>query len=364
MSAKHTLGTLVIAFFETYLGAEQDLAGNTIASYSTCVKLLIPFCCDRLKKKIDALAMEDIDAQLILQFLDYLEDQRENLPQTRNTRLAAIHTFFRFLALQDPTMIETCNRICAIKPKKTPHRIQPSLTCQQVDAFLSVVQRESLWGLRDHALLLFLHNTGARVSEVANLQVGDLRLEAPFHVSLIGKGNKQRIIPIWKETAQAIRRYLDLRNRDYDQQIVFLNTKGRPISRFGIGHIVTKYHLLAQQKCPSLKEVNVTPHTFRHTAALHFIQSNVDIATVKDWLGHADINTTQLYFSISLEMKEKALQARQLPQIASVLESETPRWQDTSVLEYLDNLASQANSNASYSPKPSANPCWRHPNPA
>ncbi len=351
MAKKGSLGKLVAAFFEQYLSHELGCSGNTIASYSACIKLLLQFCCQHLNRSIDRLTIKEIDAQTILAFLDHLETQRENLPQTRNARLACIHTFFRFVALQEPAMLEVCRRICAIKPKKVSHRALPSLTCQQVDAILEAVEPNDLWGLRDHALLLLLYNTGARVSEIVHLKIDDLRLEAPSQVLLTGKGNKQRSVLLWQETAQAIKRYLDFRNQHYDQRALIINTRGLPISRFGIGHIVRKYHQLAERKCPSLREIKVTPHSFRHACALHNIEAGNAITDVQAQLGHASIATTQVYLTISLEMKKKALAVFAPPRHASSSGSVPLRWCKPGILDYLDKLCHPAGAGTQARPR-------------
>ena len=337
MAKKGTLGRFVEAFFVKHLSQERGCSGNTIGSYATCLALLFKFCCKHLKKSIDRLVLGDIDADLVLAFLNHLEIERENKPQTRNVRLACIHTFFRFVALEDATMLKVCQRICAIKPKRVADRVRSALTHEQMDAILAAVEPNNLWGFRDHALLLLLYNTGARVSEIVDLEIDDLRLEAPYLVSLTGKGNKQRYVLLWEETVVSIKRYLDARNRRYDQIKLILNTKGRPISRFGIGHIVEKYHQLAQPKCPSLREINVTPHTLRHTYALHNAEAGNAITDIRDNLGHTCTETTRIYFKMSMKMKQKALDAVAPPPHASSRDF-FPLRDKPDILDLLDTL--------------------------
>lgn len=335
-----TFGTLIVNFFRHYLANQNGYSKNTIASYSDCIRLLINYACETLGVSFDKLSIEAITDTLVLDFLDYLETERNNAPRTRNQRLMAIKTFFRFLALQDPELTETCDRICAIKAKRTEHNVIDSLELFEVQAFLEVPDTSTIWGARDSALLLLLYNTGARVQELADLKVKDLRLDAPLQVTITGKGKKQRIVPLWDETADAIRHYLALREaKGIESDKLLLNTRRENISRFGINHIIDKYRKLAQKKCPSLASKKITPHTFRHTTALHLIQSGVDITVVAEWLGHVDIKTTHLYANINIEMKRKALEKCKAPNVDKSMKSKIePQWQDPDILNYLDNI--------------------------
>jgi integrase/recombinase XerD len=337
-STCHTLGRLLVAFFEDYLVGQRGHSTNTIASYSTCIQLLLEFCTQQLHKTHDALVLEDIDVATVLAFLNHLENVRENLPQTRNTRLAAIQTFFRFLASKDPTLLDVCQRICAIKPKKVPHQIQTTLSNEEVTAFLTVCAPSSKGNLRDLALIYLLYNTGARVQELADLKLSDLRLEAPFQVTLTGKGSKQRMVPIWPQTVSALKAYLDTRGDVKPSDFLYINQRAKPISRFGIRYLVRKYKLLAQDLCPTLCEKTVSPHTFRHAAALHMIQSHIDITMVQKWLGHANLNTTNLYVDLDMDMKQEALKVWDPPQQTEVRAS----WKQPKMVQYLKDLTRQA----------------------
>ena len=198
-------------------------------------------------------------------------------------------------------------------------------------------------GTRDKALLALLYNTGARVQEAIDLNVSDVNMENPKQVVLTGKGKKQRIIPLYPETIEAIKAYLDFRkNAGFQSDTLFLNAKGERISRFGIAYLIREYLAKAARKCPSLANKNVTPHTFRHTIALHLIQSGVDITVVKEWLGHASIKTTSLYVEINIEMKRKALQACPPPTMSSQKTAKTPVWHTAPVLAFLQQLSSKA----------------------
>lgn len=338
----NTLGTLIVSFFRNYLANQKGYSANTIASYSDSIRLLLSYSCQRHGVSFDKMNLESITEELILDFLDHLEQERENAPTTRNQRLGAIKTFFRFLALQEPTATAVCERVCAISVKKTEHKVIGTLDDNETKAILNAAQSnaETLTGARDQALLLMLYNTGARVQELVDANAADVRLEAPGQVCLTGKGKKQRVVPLYEETTKAIRHYFALRKAaGIELDALFVNARGKRITRFGIGHIVSLYAGLAGKSCPSIEKVNVTPHTFRHTIALHLIQSGVDISVVKEWLGHADIKTTSLYFDINIEMKRKALEACPPPVASLTPEAQTPRWHNPAVLAFLESLS-------------------------
>ena len=236
-----------------------------------------------------------------------------------------------------------CQRVCNISKKKTAHKIIESLENDEVKALLSEPDTNKLNGIRDRALLALLYNTGARVQEAIDLDVSDLNMKNPQQVVLSGKGKKQRIIPLYPETIEAIKAYLDFRkNAGFQSNTLFLNAKGERISRFGIAYLIREYVEKAAQKCPSLANKKVTPHTFRHTIALHLIQSGVDITVVKEWLGHASIRTTSLYVEINIQMKRKALKACPPPTISSETIEETPRWHSAPILAFLQKLSRKA----------------------
>ena len=338
-----TLGLLIVSFFRNYLANQKGYGPNTIASYSDCIKLLLSYACESLNVSFDELSLERITDQLILNFLDHLEHERSNVSKTRNVRLGAIKTFFRFLALQEPTAGAMCERVCAISAKKTEHRVIIPLDNDEVKAILATAISPTVLGTRDKALLILLYNTGARVQELVDLDVSDLRMEKPLQVLLTGKGRKQRIVPLYEETVTAIRHSLKLRGQaGVKHEALFLNSRNRRITRFGISHVVSKYADLAARTCPSLEGKNVTPHTYRHTTALHLIQSGVDISVVKEWLGHRDIKTTSLYVDIDIEMKRRALEAYPPPSAPKTDEPDKPLWHDPGLLPFLQGLSRRA----------------------
>jgi site-specific recombinase XerD len=335
----NTMGTLIMKFFHVYLANERGLSAHTIHSYSDCVRLLLSFAGERLGLSVDKLSFDGISDSLILDFLDHLEAKRENAPATRNQRLAAIKTFFRFLAHHEPTLLATCERVCAIRAKNAPHKVMETMNNAEVQAIFDGLTADTVHDARDRALLSLLYNTGARVQEVVDLHIGDLRMDAPYHVKLTGKGRKERFVPLHKETVDDLRRHLNMRTEDgITSQALFLNDKHARLTRFGVSHIVKTRTHDAVARAPSLAGRKITPHTFRHTTALHMIQANVGIEVVCVMLGHASSRTTSLYVEIDLEMKRKALEAFP-PPASPEATAETPNWRNPGILKFLHDLS-------------------------
>jgi len=335
----HPIARFVEGFFHNDLAAQKGLSSNTILSYKDALKLFLHFCSQELHRPVDKLVLEDFEEKLVVQFLNDLETSRWNSIRTRNSRLAALHGFFRYVARQEPPLMARCQRICAIPLKRSEHKAIEYLEDAELRALLDGIDQNARSGLRDYALLLFLYNTGARVQEAVDLKIDDLRLESPFQVKLTGKGRKERVCPLWPETVAALKNYLNQRAPDVSKvPAVFINARGEPITRFGIRHIVGRSTAKAKEPCPSLKSKKVSPHTLRHTTAMHLLQSGNDITVVKDWLGHADVQTTHGYVEIDLKMKRKALEACKAP------EAETPpkrraNWRKPGILQWLDDLS-------------------------
>ena len=331
---------LVTTFFTSYLASEQGLSPNTIASYSDCMKLLVGYLCKRFNIETEALEIQTISSELVLDFLESLEGDRHNSPATRNQRLAAIKTFFHFLARNVPELMHQNERIQAIKFKATDHLPPPSLTVEEVAAILAVPDPTTLLGARDNALLQIMYNTGGRVQEIADLTVADLHFDSPANVKLTGKGKKTRVIPLWQETVECVQHYIALKEEaGIKSGHLFLNIKAEPITRFGIGRRLEKLVEATSKKCPSLCNRCVTPHVIRHTTALHLIEAGNDIAVVKDWLGHADIKTTILYVEVSIERKRKALE--KLPPPDGGAPSEAPKWKQPDIMKFLNKCSNK-----------------------
>ena len=313
------------------------LSTNTILTYRDAIKLLFCFAADHLKKTVDKLDVEDIDDKIILSFLDYIENKRGCSARTRNARLAAICTFFNFIGREEPSLLMQCQKIRSIPQKRTVHKTIDYLDEHELKAVMNSVNPNSYTGIRDKALLLLLFNTGARVQEIVDLKINDLRLDSSGQVKLMGKGKKQRACPLWPDTIDAINDYIELRKpKEPGNEDLLLNANGNTITRFGIRHITKKYANIAAIQCASISNKKIGPHTFRHSTAMHLIKAGNDINMVSYWLGHADINTTHIYVEIDMDMKRRMLENCYLPETKK---SKPRKWQKPSILKWLDDLS-------------------------
>ena len=304
MSRKTPLGPWVRRFLLEHLIAERNLARNTQVSYRDTLVLLLPFLGRTKKAPVDRLMVEDLTATLVRRFLDYLEKNRDCSVTTRNQRLGAIHSLAKFIATHSPEHVSWCTAIRNVPFKKTAKPVIPYLDKQEINAVLKAPDRKSEQGERDYALLLFLYNTGARVDEAARLAIGDVTWGRSAAVRLVGNGNKTRLCPLWSKTADVLKRLVGARA---PQERVFLNRLGQPLTRFGIYALVRRAVTEAAQTVPSLKTKRVSPHCIRHASACHLLRAGVDINTIRAWLGHVSLSTTNVYAEVDLEMKAKAL---------------------------------------------------------
>lgn len=331
---KHSLANFIKPFFSHYLPVQRGLSGNTIAAYRDAMRLLICYGADHLNKSADALEVEDLTETTILAFLDHLQQHRGCKAQTRNVRLAAIRSLFNYIARTEPELLAHSRQIHAIPLKRTEKAIVDYLEEEELQALMTSVEPNTRTGVRDQALLLLLYNTGARVSEVVTLSIEDLRLSGNAQVTLKGKGRKHRCCPLWPETQNALKDYLKQRRpSNIETQALFLNAHGAPITRFGIRYVIGQYADKASEHCPSLKHKKVTPHTLRHTTAMHLLRAGNDIIMVSYWLGHADINTTHYYLEIDMQMKREMIEKAGVPTV-----QEKVPWHEPSILSWLNSL--------------------------
>ena len=297
------LGAWVRRFLLEHVVSERNLARNTQSSYRDAMRMLIPFVAKNLKKPVDQMAVCDLTADWIRHFLTYLEEKRNCGIATRNQRLAAIHALARFVGERGPEHIDWCGQIRSIPFKKAAREMIPYLDKPEMDGLLAAPDRQTDQGRREYALLLFLYNSGARADEAAQLVLSDLDLAAGS-VRILGKGNKVRQCPLWPTTIRELRVLVS--NRTTEGR-VFLNCRRQPMTRFGIHAIVKRSAKKASLVLPSIAKKRVSPHTIRHTTATHLLRAGVDINTVRAWLGHVSLDTTNVYAEIDLEMKAKAL---------------------------------------------------------
>jgi integrase/recombinase XerD len=334
-----TLGTLVHSFFVDHLQAQKGLCLASVRSYRDAVRLFLGFVAREARRPITRLSPLDLTDERVQQFLQHLEQERHNHIRTRNQRLAALHTFFEYLAQRMPEMLGICERVAAIPVKRVAPPETHFLDRDEVSTLLRGVPATGRHAARDRALLLFLYNTGARAQEVAELRVRDLDLEPPPRVRLHGKGDKWRICPLWAETARQLQLL-----RPHDQPVspedpVFASHPGRPLTRFGIYKIVRRHagRLMTTDRLSSRK--SVSPHTFRHTAAVHLLESGVEINVVRGWLGHANLETTNRYAEITLRTKAEALRTCEPPVDGTDGAHRRVVWRDDeALLKWLESL--------------------------
>ncbi len=305
MRNRTLIGSWVRRFLLEHLVAERNLARNTQASYRDTLTLLLPYVHDKTKKPVDRLAIEDFSVDIVTSFLKHLEVNRGCSPVTRNQRLGAIHSLAKFIGMRSPEHLAWCTEIRAIPFKKVSRPVMDYLDKPEVDALLKIPEASTELGTRDYAVLLFLYNTGARADEAAQLKIDDLTLNssAPC-VRVLGKGNKVRVCPLWKITVDTLKSITAARATN---EHVFVGRRGLPLTRFGIYKLVRRTVVAASRFTPSLRKKRVSPHTWRHSTAVHLLRAGVDINTIRAWMGHVSLDTTNIYAEVDLEMKSKAL---------------------------------------------------------
>jgi site-specific recombinase XerD len=306
-----TLAPTLEAFFTSRLINEKGASPHTIAAYRDTFRLLLGFAQDHTGKPPSKLEIEDLDASLITAFLDHLEHDRGNSPRTRNARLAAIHSMFRYAALRHPEHAALISRVLAVPAKRYDRAIISYLTAEEVDALLAAPDRARWIGRRDHALLTVAIQTGLRVTELTNLRRHDVHLGTGPHVQAFGKGRRQRATPLTRQTVAVLRDWLNERDGQPEQPL-FTTSRGRALSRDAIALLVTKHASQASRDCPSLKTKKMSPHVLRHTAAMNLLHAGVDSTVIALWLGHESVEATQAYIHADMAIKERAL-ARTTP---------------------------------------------------
>jgi len=323
-------------FFADRLPRLRGLSPHTVHRYRDSLALLLRFVAERRKRLADSLDIDDLDTEQVTAFLEHLETKRGNTASTRNVRLAAIHAFFRYVAGQYPDRVEHCQRVLAVPFKRARSRPVEYLEYDEIQAVLAAVDRGAVDGRRDYALLATLFNTGARVQEIVSLRACDLQLIRPFHIRLFVKGRKERLCPLWAQTADLLRQLLAERGQDpVSCEPLFRNHRGEALTRFGVRYILTKYCERARTSTPTLAGKRLHPHSIRHSTAVHLLKSGVDLVTISHWLGHASIETTNRYASVDLEMKREAIAKIQPVGV----ESPAAIWRsDASILEWLEAL--------------------------
>lgn len=323
--------TLVQRFFADYLAQQRNLSAHTLRAYRDTFRLFLRFAGARRRSSIDQLSFADFTPAIVIEFLAHLERERGNSIQSRNARLAAVRCFARYcLGQTAPEQFDTCQRILSLPAKRAERRLLGFMNRAEIAAVLAAIPQHTWSGRRDQLLFSLLYNTGARISEVLQLRATDVQPQA---VRLLGKGRKQRTTPLWPPTAQRLRRWLKT-NQIRGDQFIFTNRRGDPLTRDGAAYRLARTVAMAAESCPSLRGRRITPHTFRHTAAMHLLQSGVALEVIALWLGHERPVTTHGYIEADLKMKQQCMARLDQPQL--------PRWRqapaDSRLLAFLEAI--------------------------
>ncbi len=330
MTKSNLLGPWLRRFLLEHLVTERNLASNTQKSYRDMLTLLLPFVTEKLSTSVDRLIIDDLSPLIIRQFLSHLEQKRSCTIATRNQRLSSIHSLARFIGEHIPEYIDWCAQIRLIPVKRSFQAEITYLDKQEMNALLAA-HDDSAQGRREHAILMFLYNSGARASEAAQLKIGDIDWHAQC-VRIVGKGNKERRCPLWETTFELLHELVSKREMG---EHVFLNRCHQPITRSGIYTLVKRCANRAKEFAPSLRRKTVSPHVVRHSTASHLLQAGVDINTIRGWLGHVSLMTTNIYAETDLKTKARALAS------CAISEEAKPRksWQEQpELMEFLRML--------------------------
>jgi site-specific recombinase XerD len=329
-----TLAYWLHGFFHEWLAQQRNLSHHTVMSYRDTWRLFLRFIAERRRRSVSDLAFEELTASEVLAFLRYSEEERKVTIGTRNCRLAALRSFFRFVGDREPLVLSQCAEVLRIPTKKAPTSEVHYLDVDEVTAILRQPDRTTLEGQRDHALLALLYNTGARIQETLDLCPRAVRFRSPAQVTLFGKGRKQRICPIWPETADLLSALLKRQPRSDDEPI-FLNRYGQPLGAAGVRFKLKDYVRRAAVRVPSLKGKHVGPHTFRHSMGVAMVAAGIDVTVIRSLFGHVSLDTTNHYARANLETKRRALQQLE----GSTRPRKPPRWKrDPDLMSWLNSL--------------------------
>ena len=328
------------SFLGKYLPGQKNASPNTIESYAATFKLLLIYCQEKEKVKPEHLSLSSIDRDTVIGFLDWIEKERGCTISTRNQRLVPLHSFFRYVQKESCQNLYEIQKILSIPNKKGPKTIIPFLTGDEMKILLGQPDTTSKKGVRDLLLMVVLYDTAARVQELIDLKIKDVRISNPSVVTLNGKGNKKRQVPIMDKTKKLLKNYIN-NQRDSDaiskgDNYLFVNQKKQKLSRWGISYIINKYVKLAEKDPKFTISFPVTPHVFRHSKSVHLLQSGVNLIYIRDFLGHCDCSTTEIYARADTEMKRKAIEAA----YSDVLPTKDfPMWaEDTGLMLFLNSL--------------------------
>lgn len=336
MEQTNKLGFWIRKFLLEHVIRLKNYSRNTLVSYKDTFRLLVRSLSDTVQKKVDDIDVEDVTPDRVMAFLDSLENDRKCSIRTRNQRLSAVSVLAGYIALHAVEFVDWCGRVRTIPKKKTMTKVITYLERSEMDAIFDAINQGTWLGKRDHALLMFMYNTGARADEVSNTRIGDISFPATTNqmpvVTIIGKGRKTRICPLWKDTCNEIRSLISVNG---DSEYVFLNRRGDKMTRFGIYEMLERYVKKASKGVPAILTKRPTPHTIRHTTATHLLQAGVDINTIRGWLGHVSVDTTNIYAEVDMTMKARAIEMC-CPRPTHKV---TQHWrEDKSLMGFLDSL--------------------------
>lgn len=324
---------MIRRYFSEYLPLQRGCSPHTISAYGETFSLLLKYLREYKNRIPSRIVIDDLSVENIIAFLNHLQSKRGNSDRTRNARLATIHSFAKFLLLENPALTGNLHGLLAIPVKRTKRQVLGYLSIEEINAIMSVHDEKTWYGRRDNALFSFMYNTGARVSEAIELTVADLQLVNNGNVRLFGKGRKQRVIPLWKSTIAILKRWVET-NCFQKNSPLFPSNRNEKMTRSAVAKRLELAVSLAEKECKSLRGRKVSPHTLRHTTAMHLLQSGVDITVISLWLGHESIETTHIYVTSDMKQKEQALKSLQEPQqkIASRFKA------DDSLIKFLERL--------------------------
>mgnify|MGYP001584698807 CR=1 FL=1 len=329
-----SLASLLHTFFHEWMGKQRNLSRHTVWSYRDTWKMFLQFAAKRKRREIVKLSLADLQASEVLAFLEYLEKDRKVSIGTRNCRLAAIHSFFAFVVHREPLEIAQCSEIARIPVKKRSQPAMCYMDSEEIAAILREPDRSSLEGQRDHALLAFLYNTGARIQEALDVCPRAIRFEPPAQVELLGKGRKSRVCPLWPETVDVLKALLKRQPRE-DDETIFVNRYRQPLGAAGVRFKLKQYVQSAARNMPSLATKRITPHTWRHSVGVQLVAAGVDVTVIRNWFGHARLDTTNHYARANLETKRRALEQVD----PSTKPGRPPRWKrNPELLDWLESL--------------------------
>lgn len=320
-------------FFTVYLVNQKNVSNNTIKSYRDAFKILLKYLNEDKNIDIPHITLDTLSKENILDFLNYLEKEKSNSISTRNQRLAGIHAFCRFVQKEEPIYIDNLQKILDIPVKKTVKKVVNYLTPETMKLLLKQPDVSSRNGFRDLVIMSLLYDTGARVQELIDLKVNDIRIDAPSIVTLHGKGNKYRQVPIMNNTKNLIKNYIE-KFKKSSNQYLFESSKDKRFTRKGICYIINKYTKIAQKQSAIIPK-KISPHKFRHSKAMHLLQSGVNLIYIRDFLGHVDISTTEIYAKYDTETKRKAIENA----YPDLIQKDVPNWhKDADLLQWLNTL--------------------------